>query len=98
MKYENREIKMNKMWEALEQYQRFAERHEFGAAWKRMTTERTADAASAAAAAASRDASWAAVRAADAAKARDAELTIAMDVAWAAAIKYINKAIAEEMK
>ena len=36
---------MNEMWTALERYQPYAERHGFGAEWRRMTTERTEEAA-----------------------------------------------------
>ena len=87
---------MNDMWTALERYQPFADRHGFGAEWRRMTTERTPDAAKAAAA----WAAYAARRAEDAAWAvRRAE-----DAAWAAArgapdaaIEHINRAIAKEM-
>ena len=39
---------LNEMWQELERYQPFAEKHGFGEAWKRMTTERTEDAAKAA--------------------------------------------------
>lgn len=35
---------MNEMWEALERYQPYADKHGFGAEWKRMTTERTKEA------------------------------------------------------
>lgn len=35
------------MWEALEKYQPYAEKHGFGEAWLRMTTERTPEAAKA---------------------------------------------------
>lgn len=41
---------LNEMWAALEAYQPYAEKRGFGEAWKRMTTERTMDAAYAAAA------------------------------------------------
>ena len=83
---------MNDMWEALEKYQPYAERHGFGPQWRQMTTERTADAAWAAAVAAratdAPEAAWAAARGAAVAAA-----------AWGApdaAIKYINEAIAKE--
>ena len=65
--------RMNEMWEALERYQPYADKHGFGPQWLKMTTERTAEAARAA---------WAA----EEAKAEDA----------AAAIRYINEAIALE--
>lgn len=43
---------LDEMWRELERYQPYAEKHGFGDAWKRMTTERTQDAAFAASAAA----------------------------------------------
>lgn len=36
---------LNEMWQELEQYQPYARRHGFGDVWRRMTTERTVDAA-----------------------------------------------------
>jgi hypothetical protein len=38
---------MKDMWEALERYQHWADERGFGAEWKRMTTERTEEAAAA---------------------------------------------------
>lgn len=46
---------LNQMWAELERYQPYADKHGFGEAWLRMTTERTEDAADAAAA---RDVEW----------------------------------------
>jgi hypothetical protein len=83
---------MTDMWTALEKYQPFADKHGFGAAWKRMTTERTEGAAWVAAWAAEAkawEAAVAAERVAWAAEAEDAEDA-------AAAIRYINEAIALE--
>ena len=78
---------MNEMWEALEKYQPFADKHGFGDAWLKMTTERTEDAARAAAEAA--EAAWAVVA--------DAEARVAKATAWAA-IRHINEAIKLEDK
>jgi hypothetical protein len=55
---------MNEMWEALERYQPYADKHGFGPQWLKMTTERTAEAARAAWAAAVARATWAAEAAA----------------------------------
>ena len=80
---------MSEMWEALERYQPFAERHGFGDAWRRMTTERTADAAKGAA-----EAAWATPGAARSAwAARAAAARVAYE---ATAIERINEAIALE--
>ena len=57
---------MTNMWEALERYQPYADRHGFGAEWRRMTTERTPEAA------------WAAARAAAAAAAAEWEARAAI--------------------
>jgi hypothetical protein len=95
---------MNDMWDSLEKYQHYAERHGFGDAWRRMTTERTPDAAALADATWvtwAADAAWAAANAAaEAARAaawEAAEVADAADAAAAAAearvIKYINEAI-----
>lgn len=54
---------LNEMWTELERYQPYAERHGFGDAWLRMTTERTEEAACAATYAAARATAWAAARA-----------------------------------
>lgn len=83
---------MTNMWEALERYQPFAERHGFGAEWRRMTTERTEEAARAAWAAGVMRAAAAGVMRAAAAAARAAEAE-----AWEArAIQHINEAIKRE--
>ena len=44
---------LTEMWAALERYQPYADKDGHGASWKRMTTERTAEAAKSAA-----DAAW----------------------------------------
>ena len=80
---------MNEMWEALERYQPYADKHGFGPQWLKMTTERTAEAARAAWAAGVARAAWAAEAAAWAAEEAKAEDA-------AAAIRYINEAIALE--
>ena len=83
---------LNEMWQELERYQPFAEKHGFGEAWKRMTTERTEDAARVVWDAAYSAACYAAARAA-------AE---AAEAAWDAAdgaqqaIQHISKAIEQE--
>lgn len=82
---------MNDMWEALERYQPYADKHGFGPEWRRMTTERTAkavDVAADVAAWTAADAAWEAVKVARVAA--DA----AARAAWA--IQHINKAIALE--
>lgn len=48
---------LNEMWTALEQYQPYADKARYGGSWKRMTTERTSEAAASASAAA-RDATY----------------------------------------
>lgn len=78
---------MNEMWTALEQYQPYAEKHGFGAEWKRMTTERTEEAAYYARMRASEEPGQAAQAAWKVAMARDAAVT---------AVKLINKAIEME--
>lgn len=82
---------MNDMWEALEKYQPYADKHGFGDAWLKMTTERTADAAKGAA-----EAAWATPGAARAAwAARAAAARVAYE---ATAIERINEAIKLEEK
>lgn len=74
---------LDEMWQELARYQPYTDRHGFGEAWKRMTTERTQDAAFAAsawaAAAEAAAATWGPAFAAAAAEAA------AWAAAWAAA-------------
>lgn len=93
---------LTEMWEALAEYQPYADKHGFGEEWRRMTTERTESAAWAARARVAWDAAWdaaafaAAMAAAEAAEA--ACLAFAEKAAeWKKyAITYIRKAIEKE--
>jgi hypothetical protein len=92
-------VHLTAMWVELEKYQPYADRHGFGAEWRTMCEERTADAAQAAAwaaqaaadAADAADAAWAAQAAADAAEAAEA----AAEAAARAAAWYAARAAAE---
>ena len=82
---------LDEMWAALERYQPYADKNGHGESWKRMTTEKTAEAAWGAANADATDvttiAAWEANSAArDAAMAKDYETD---------AVRRINKAMKE---
>lgn len=91
-KVEGKVINLEPMWEALEKYQPYAEKHGFGEEWLRMTTERTKEAAAKAEVAAWRGAPGAALAAYTAAWA-----TVHESEAGAYnAIADINRAIKQE--
>lgn len=93
---------LTEMWEALGQYQPYADKHGFGEEWRRMCKERTESAAWAAAWAAAKDAAEAAAEAAAAFAAAEAAEAACLAFAEKAAewkkyaITYIRKAIAKE--
>lgn len=91
---------INDMWEELEKYQPYADKHGFGPQWLKMTTERTPDVAWAAAEAAraakvaARARAWVAARAA--AWEAWAEAADVVAEAWAAAMAAEARAEAED--
>ena len=73
---------LNKMWTELERYQPFADKRGFGDAWRRMTAERTEEAAAYAATAAWATAAWATAGTAAAAAAWAIYVTATKSVEW----------------